>query len=101
MKKYIEVLIEDKQLIEVEDAQISNTSDELYSLQTKYNVKISRSNKSDAVYIFKTSSRKMRIGHPINRHQNHLQNFIINISVRGKVTKEIVENAIIKYKDKL
>lgn len=101
MKDYIKILIEDEQLIEVEDAQISNPSDELYELQSKYDVKISRSNKSDAVYVFKTKSKKMRIGHPINRSQNHLQNFIINVPIRTEVTKQIVEEAILKYKDRL
>lgn len=101
MKDYIKVLIEDEQLIEVNDAQITDPNDELYDLQKQYNIKISRSNKSDAVYIFKTKSKKMRVGHPISHKQNHLQNFMINVQVKGNVTKQIVEEAIRKYIHKL
>lgn len=101
MKTYIDVLIEDEQLIDVADAQIKDPSDELYDLQEKYNVKISRSNSSDAVYFFKTAKAKVRVGHPISKKQNHLSNFRYNVVIKGKVTKNDVEEAIIKYKDKI
>lgn len=75
-----------------------DADDPLYSLETKYNVKISRSQSSDAVYITrKTNGFRLRIGHPISRNQNHLQNFAINEEIRGRVTKDIVEVAIKKY----
>lgn len=36
----------------LKDAIIIDPKDELYDLQKKYNVKINRSNSSEAVYIF-------------------------------------------------
>lgn len=82
--------------IKTNDAIITDPNDELYDLQAKYNVKISRSNKSDAVYIFKTASKKMRIGHYIPLTQSHIYNFQRNV-IQKKVTKDVVEKAIIKY----
>lgn len=79
------------------DELITNKSDELYDLQDKYKVKISRSQSSDAVYIFKRRDIfKLRIGHPIHRGQHHLNNFNVNVQV-PKVTKTIVEEQIKKY----
>ena len=84
--------------IELLDAQITDPSDELYDLQKKYNVKISRSNQSDAVYIFKTKSYKVRVGHPMSKEQQrkHLHNYAKDIWVNN-VTKKIVESTIKKY----
>lgn len=87
-------------MIIITDAIITDPNDELYDLQTKYNVKISRSNQSDAVYIFKRRAYIVRVGHPILKGSNQLINFAVNVSVRGKVTKSIVENTIIKYQNK-
>lgn len=104
MKDYIEVLVNNNIIKEVNisDAIISNPGDELYNLQKQYGVKISRSNKSDAVYIFKSRSRPiLRVGHPISKNQNHLWNFRYNVTVRGSVTKEEVERAIKEYIDRL
>ena len=101
MKNYIKTLIEDEQIISLNDAIITDPNDDLFDLQSKYGVKISRSNKSDAVYVFKSRSRRMRVGHPINAKQNHLQNFIINVSVRHEVSKKDVEAAIIQHINKL
>ena len=104
MKNYINILIKDKSLtpVDIKDAIITNPNDELFDLQEKYGVKISRSNSSDAVYIFKSRSRKiLRVGHPINKKQKHLWNFDYNESVRGDVTKEIVEESINKYLNRL
>lgn len=104
MKDYIKVLINDDVLKEVNtgDAIISNPNDELYSLQEQYGVKISRSNSSDAVYIFKSRSRPtLRVGHPISKNQNHLWNFKYNVAVKGNVTKEEVERAIKEYINRL
>jgi len=83
------------------DAIITDPNDELYDLQKKYGVRISRSNKSDAVYVFKKTSYKIRIGHIINKASNHLMNFKRNEVVKGRVTKEIVEKVIQKYIDKM
>ena len=81
--------------IEIIDAIIKDPSDPLYELQQKYNVKISRSNQSDAVYIFrKRAHYLLRIGHPISRNQSHLKNFDENIPIKGKVTKDIIEEEI-------
>ena len=104
MKDYIKILIKDETLtpVEIDDAIIADPNDDLFDLQEKYGVKISRSNKSDAVYIFKSRSRKiLRVGHPINKKQKHLWNFDYNESVRGDVTKEIVEESINKYLNRL
>lgn len=104
MKDYIKILIKDETLtpVEIDDAIIADPNDDLFDLQEKYGVKISRSNKSDAVYIFKSRSRKiLRVGHPINKKQKHLWNFDYNESVRGSVTKEIVEESINKYLNRL
>lgn len=104
MKDYIKILIKDETLtpVEIDDAIITDPNDNLFDLQEKYGVKISRSNKSDAVYIFKSRSRKiLRVGHPINKKQKHLWNFDYNESVRGGVTKEIVEESINKYLNRL
>ena len=83
-------------IIEVNDEIIKNETDELYDLQQKYNIKISRSNSSDAVYIFRNQSFRVRVGHFIPKHQNHLNNFRYNIQVNN-VTKSIVEKVIQKY----
>lgn len=82
---------------QITDAIITNPNDELYDLQTKYNVKISRSNASDAVYIFRKRSYIVRVGHPIPRTQKHLMNFRKNKEVHGKVTKDVVETVIKMY----
>lgn len=87
-------------IIEIEDAQIVNPSDELYSLQQKYGVKISRSNKSNAVYVFKTKNKKVRIGHFISQNQEHLHNFFRNF-VRSNVDKKTVEEVIKKVINQL
>lgn len=71
-------------------------NDELYNLQQKYNVKISRSNSSDAVYIFRTRKYQVRVGHPISKSQNHLHNFK-NVPTKQKVTKQLVEETIQKF----
>lgn len=84
----------------VNDAIITDPNDELFDLQQKYGIRISRSNKSDAVYIFKKVSHKIRIGHPINRNQEHLRNFE-NVPVKEKVTKDVVEKVIKMYLNKL
>ena len=79
------------------DAQITDPNDPLYPLLEIYNVKINRSNSSDAVYIWrKTNGFKLRIGHHIPYGQKHIQNFAINEET-SKVTKEIVEKMIKKY----
>lgn len=85
----------------IDDAIITNENDELYDLQKKYNVKISRSNSSDAIYIFRTKSKKLRIGHPISKEQNHLMNFKINISTRETITKAFVDMILKQYQSKL
>lgn len=85
---------------QITDAIITNPNDELYDLQAKYNVKISRSNQSDAVYIFRRKAYRIRVGHPISRAQKHLHNFIENEEVRGKVTKDVVETVIKMYLNK-
>lgn len=77
----------------INDYQISNPNDELYDLQKKYNVKISRSNSSDAVYIFRNRNYIVRVGHYIDPNSNHLMNFKYNVVVK-KVTKENVEKTI-------
>ena len=79
----------------IKDAIITNPNDELYSLQQKYNVKISRSNSSDAVYIFRNRNFIIRIGHPISKNQVHIMNFSKNFIVKN-VNKSIVEAIIIK-----
>lgn len=78
------------------DALITSSIDELFDLQEKYNVKISRSNSSDAVYIFRNRRQDtVRVGHPISKADKkwHLKNFAVSVEV-PKVTREIVENAI-------
>ena len=58
------------------DEIITNKNDELYSLQEKYNVKISRSGSSNTVYVFRTrNGYRIRIGHPISKSQQHIRNF--------------------------
>lgn len=101
MKDYIKILINDNALKEVNinDAIISNPNDELYGLQEKYGVKISRSNSSDAVYIFKSRKKfTLRIGHPMTKEQfkKHLHNYSKEIKTR-KVDYETVENGIKQY----
>ena len=82
-------------ITKLDDAQIVNPSDELFDLQQKYGVKISRSNKSNAVYVFKTKNRKVRIGHYIPAGQEHIKNFFINF-VRNNVNRKTVEEIIKK-----
>lgn len=78
----------------ITDEQITNPQDELYSLQEKYNVKISRSQSSDAVYIWsRTRKRQIRIGHPISRNSKHLHNFIRNFN-REKVDYKTVDEIL-------
>lgn len=74
-----------------------DANDPLYSLETKYNVKISRSQSSDAVYITrKTDGFRLRVGHPIPKTQKHIRNFSENYVVQ-KVKYEDVEKAIKHY----
>lgn len=80
----------------IKDYQINDPNDELYDLQKKYNVKISRSNSSNAVYISRTDNYRIRIGHYIDPKSNHIRNFKENI-VRKNVSKSIVEKVIQKY----
>lgn len=81
----------------INDAIITDPKDELFDLQEKYNVKISRSNSSNAVYIFRNQKYKIRIGHPIPKNQNHIPDFDWNKSVfTNKVTKQLVEEIIKK-----
>ncbi len=86
-----------KYKIELLDAQITDPSDELYYLQKKYNVKISRGGKWGSIYIKRTNKFIVRVGHPMNTKQkwNHIP---VDKDVwTNKVTKEIVENTIKKY----
>ena len=80
----------------INDEIITNPNDELYDLQKKYNVKISRSNKSNAVYIFRTRSYRVRVGHHIPKNQNHIRNFSENI-IEKNVNKDVVEKVIKKF----
>jgi len=80
----------------INDAIITNPNDELYDLQQKYNVKISRSNSSNAVYVFRNRNYIIRIGHWIPENQNHIKNFTENI-VRDKVNKNVVEKVIKQF----
>lgn len=82
--------------MKIKDYIITNPNDELYELQKKYNVKISRSNSSNAVYIFRTDSYRIRIGHYIEPNSNHIRNFKENV-VRKNVSKSIVEKVIQQY----
>lgn len=84
-------------IIRITDEQITNPNDELYDLQKKYNVKISRSNSSKAVYIFRQRNYVVRIGHRMTREQmkNHIP-CKVYVWV-NKPTKEIVEDVIKKY----
>lgn len=103
MKTYIDVLIEDNQLT-LADAIITNKNDELYDLQEKYSVKISRSPKSNAVYVFKNRQNfVLRIGHEMNVEQfkQFRQKYQFSENIRTKnVNKEKVENGILKYLSK-
>lgn len=101
MKDYINVLIKDKSLtpVDVEDAIITDPKDDLFDLQEKYGVKISRSNKSDAVYIFKSRNKfVLRIGHPMTKEQyrKHIHNYSEEITTR-KVDYNTVEEGIKQY----
>lgn len=100
MKTYIDILIEDNQLT-LTDAIITNKNDELYNLQEKYSVKISRSPKSNAVYIFKNKRNfVLRIGHEMTPEQfkQFRQKYQFSENIRTKnVSKEKVENSILKY----
>jgi len=87
-------------IVKLDDAQITDPNDELYDLQSKYDVKISRSNSSNAVYIFRKPSKKARIGHYINPNSEHLKNFFINF-IRKKVDYHTVEECIKKIINEL
>ena len=81
--------------INILDAIITDPRDELYALQAKYNVKISRSNKSSAVYIFRHRRKYLlRVGHYIDSNSEHLWNFSDNVVISGKVEPRHVEKAI-------
>lgn len=81
----------------INDAIITDPKDELFDLQEKYNVKISRSNSSDAVYIFRNRDDIIRIGHFIPKGKYHIWNFNKDKSVfTDKVTKQLVEETIKK-----
>lgn len=76
------------------DEIITNKNDELYSLQEKYNVKISRSGSSNTVYVFRTRNGfRIRIGHPISKNQQHIRNFSRTYNAT-KPSKELVEQLI-------
>lgn len=76
------------------DEIITNKNDELYSLQAKYNVKISRSGSSDTVYVFRTrNGYRIRIGHPINKSQQHIRNFSRTYNASSP-SKDLVEKLI-------
>lgn len=85
----------------INDVLITDPNDELYDLQQKYGVKISRSNSSDAVYFYKTKKKQIRVGHAFAKESGHLMNFKRNKVVKGKVTKEVVEQAIKAYINEL
>lgn len=79
------------------DKIITDPNDELFDLQSKYDVRINRSQSSDAVYIFRTRRGFcVRVGHPIPKSKNHIRNFTINIETK-RVTKQLVESAIKQY----
>lgn len=78
------------------DEIIKDPNDELYDLQKKYNVKISRSNSSNTVYIFRNRNKIIRVGHAISKNQKHIRNFEENI-VSLKVNKEVVEKVIKEF----
>ena len=81
----------------INDAIITDPKDELFDLQEKYNVKISRSNSSDAVYVFRNRDDIIRIGHSIPKGKSHIWNFNKDKSVfTDKVTKQLVEETIKK-----
>lgn len=82
--------------MKLNDAIITDPNDELYDLQKKYNINISRSNSSEAVYIFKTRSYIIRVGHYIPKNQKHIMNFSKNI-VRNKVNRDVVEKIIKRF----
>lgn len=84
-------------IIRITDEQITNPNDELYDLQKKYGVKISRSNSSNTVYIFRQRSYVVRIGHRMTKSQmrNHIPCKVYIWA--NKPTKELVENTIKKY----
>ena len=76
------------------DEIITNQNDPLYSLQSKYNVKISRSGSSSSVYVFRTrNGYRIRIGHPINKSQQHIRNFSRTYNATNP-SKELVEKII-------
>lgn len=86
-----------KYKIELLDAQITDPSDELYDLQKKYNVKISRGGKWGSIYIKRTNKFIVRVGHPMRwgQKQSHIpvdEDIWVN-----NVTKKIVESTIKKY----
>lgn len=88
-------------IVDINDMIITNAEDPLYDLQEKYNVKISRSNKSSAVYVFRQKSKfLLRVGHYITKSQPHLWNFQENYIVKGDVKYKDVEKAILKYKNR-
>lgn len=82
--------------MKLNDAIITDPNDELYSLQKQYNVNISRSNSSNAVYIFRNRSYIVRIGHYIPKNQKHIMNFSENV-VRNKINKDVVEKVIKRF----
>lgn len=84
-------------VIEILDAQITNPNDELFPLQKKYNVKISRGGKWGSVYIKRTNKFIVRVGHPMNAKQKQSHIPVDRDVWTSKVTKEIVENTIKKY----
>lgn len=84
-------------ITKVKDAIVTDPKDELFDLQEKYNVKISRSNSSNAVYIFRNRDDIIRIGHTIPKGKSHIWNFNKDKSVfTDKVTKQLVEETIKK-----
>ena len=84
MKDYIKTLIEDEQLT-ILDKRIE-PGDELYDLEKEYNVQISRSQSSDAVYVKSNKTNKrIRIGHYITERQKewHIKNWTKNYISRN------------------
>lgn len=85
----------------VEDEQISS-SHYLYPLCQKYNVKISKSNSSPAIYIFKNKDKfVVRIGHYMNEYQvkefKKKYHHSVNYIYKEVPTYEYVESKIKKH----
>lgn len=91
-----------KYIIKVLDERIKET-DELYPLEGIYNVKINRSNTSNAVYVVSNKTgKRIRIGHYISEKQRewHIQNW-----TKGYICKKLITIMLIntywKHKKKV